>query len=246
MQRNLDALLQHRNIKLILLFLIFIAVQFIFAAIYFRLYRRRRENFTFNSDILKNQSDTVRISTERDLIQICESIKVLQEVKEELDRGVHPVVGRSDASFDLPSGRKCVIEFLVGPYGPGGNQLRITGKDGQLLLRVSAIKPGWLGLLTSLYPIETAAEWQSLIPHLRRELESKQQEQTRRLNSISTALPDVWSYWDFFYFSTILQTTVGLGDILPNSTTIRMIVTAQILIGYALLIVVLNIVLAGG
>ena len=59
----------------------------------------------------------------------------------------------------------------------------------------------------------------------------------------NTAEPDVWSFWDFFYFSTIIQTTVGLGDILPNSTLVRMIVTTQVLIGYALLIVVLNIVL---
>jgi hypothetical protein len=46
------------------------------------------------------------------------------------------------------------------------------------------------------------------------------------------------------YFSTIVQTTVGFGDILPNRTPVRMLVTAQIMIGYALLVVVLNIVLS--
>jgi voltage-gated potassium channel len=49
------------------------------------------------------------------------------------------------------------------------------------------------------------------------------------------------NYWDFLYFSGITQTTVGYGDMLPNSTAIRMIVLAQILIGYFIIAVILNI-----
>jgi len=63
-----------------------------------------------------------------------------------------------------------------------------------------------------------------------------------RLGTTSEAWPDIWSYLDFVYFATISQTTIGYGDILPNSTTVRVLVITQGLIAYALLIVVLNIV----
>jgi hypothetical protein len=45
------------------------------------------------------------------------------------------------------------------------------------------------------------------------------------------ASADQWSYLDFFYFSTITQTAVGYGDILPNSSAVRIVVIMQALIG---------------
>jgi len=43
-----------------------------------------------------------------------------------------------------------------------------------------------------------------------------------------------WVFFDFLYFSVITQTTVGYGDILPNSTHIRLIVMIQSLLGVIL------------
>lgn len=52
-----------------------------------------------------------------------------------------------------------------------------------------------------------------------------------------------WSYWDFLYFSVITQATVGYGDILPNSTTVRIIVMLQVLVGLVLVVFAINFVL---
>jgi uncharacterized membrane protein len=90
---------------------------------------------------------------------------------------------------------------------------------------------------------KTADRWLPHLPKFAAEIDQLKEESANRLKSLTTATPDIWSYWDFVYFSTIVQTTVGFGDILPNSTAVRLVVTSQILIGYALLIVVLNIVL---
>jgi uncharacterized membrane protein len=66
---------------------------------------------------------------------------------------------------------------------------------------------------------------------------------TDRLQSLKSDRPQVWGFWDFVYFSTVIQTTIGLGDILPNSTLVRKLVVVQVLVGYGILIVFLNIVL---
>ena len=52
------------------------------------------------------------------------------------------------------------------------------------------------------------------------------------------------AYLDFVYFSTVTQSTVGYGDILPNSTAVRSIVMLQLIWAYALLVYVLNLVLS--
>lgn len=64
-----------------------------------------------------------------------------------------------------------------------------------------------------------------------------------RLKELTEESPFVWSFWDFLYFSAISQTTVGYGDILPNATSVRLFVVLQILVGYAILVVLLNILL---
>lgn len=46
-----------------------------------------------------------------------------------------------------------------------------------------------------------------------------------------------WNFFDFFYFSTITQATVGYGDMLPNATYIRVLVALQTLIGIFITIV---------
>ncbi len=200
------------------------------------------DNFAFNADILRSQSTTFK----RELAKLQEAIAGLQEVMEELDRGVKPVVrGRANASLDLPSGRKCVMVFLTGPPhgGPHGSRLNVLDPNGQILLDADPTEMSFRGWLNSAAWLETPADWQGVIPRILKKLKSKEQREARRLETLATTAPDVWSYWDFLYFSTIVQTTVGFGDILPNSTLIRMLVVIHILIGYALLIVVLNVVL---
>jgi hypothetical protein len=50
-----------------------------------------------------------------------------------------------------------------------------------------------------------------------------------------------WTFVDFLYFSVITQASVGYGDILPNSMSVRVLVMAQVLIGLLLLGVLINV-----
>jgi hypothetical protein len=74
-------------------------------------------------------------------------------------------------------------------------------------------------------------------------LNAKMERLRKRSKLVSVSPVRSWSYLDFLYFSTVTQTTLGYGDILPNSTTVRMVVTIQIVVGLAVLGVLINIVL---
>jgi hypothetical protein len=48
------------------------------------------------------------------------------------------------------------------------------------------------------------------------------------------------SYFRMFYFSAIVQTTVGFGDIVPMTTVARAVVTAQAILGVVIIGLFLN------
>ena len=53
----------------------------------------------------------------------------------------------------------------------------------------------------------------------------------------------LWSFWDFLYFSGITLTTIGYGDILPNTTMVRMLILGEALFGVFLLVWVINVIM---
>jgi hypothetical protein len=242
---KLISALHTRDGRLVLVFIIFVAIQFLFAWLYFWLYRKNRRNFSFNSEILKQQSAVTREHDEREVPRLETAISVFCEVTAELERGAIPLVEmRKSASLELPSGHKCIAWLLHGPKGPAGTNFEISDNSGVILFEVmQPERPGWRGFLESKRWVTDVDEWKADVALLLEQTRLRLTKTRVRIASLESTTPDVWSYWDFLYFSTILQTTVGLGDILPNSTAVRMVVTAQIMIGYALLIVVLNIVL---
>jgi hypothetical protein len=72
-------------------------------------------------------------------------------------------------------------------------------------------------------------------------LEEKQElGQSLSMTKASIKKQEIFNYCDFIYFSIITSTTIGYGDILPNSTMIRMIVSLQSLISICITIFFLN------
>lgn len=66
-----------------------------------------------------------------------------------------------------------------------------------------------------------------------------QDENKKILNTIDSVKYNL-TFIDFIYFSVISQTSTGYGDILPNKTSIRIIVSSQILLGLYLLAIAIN------
>lgn len=228
-------LISERNGHLTATFLIFIAVQLLFARLYLALYNRRSENFAFNVEIQKAQLATTESSTRRLLSNCQTASEILFEAKSQLEVAAIFRDLKDSKEIVLPSGNQCEIHVYtaVGPTGAGISYFLEIKTSAGLELHSNGVAG---------VP-KTATDWLKEIDKASKRLTTKLNLYNDRLASLSTQTPDIWSFWDFLYFSTIVQTTVGFGDILPNSTAVRMIVTCQIMIGYALLVVVLNSVL---
>jgi hypothetical protein len=69
------------------------------------------------------------------------------------------------------------------------------------------------------------------------EVEAKEAELLKSASIRLRALPSHrFRQADFLYFSIVTVTTLGYGDIVPNSTSVRMLVVLQILLGLALIV----------
>lgn len=242
----LASVLPDRNARLIATFAGFVVVQFLFARIYLSLYRRRRSNFSFNSEILRGQVTQIETrAANRSL-----GIEVLQEALQQLEMGAIPAEVKYGSQLTLPSGRRAKITLLGGPPagGPNGCFLELFDADGEMLFETRKFDPPGASFLSaysnSAHWLKSDKEWKVAVTNALANAVIQRDKEQPRLASLATDEPDAWSFWDFFYFSTVIQTTVGLGDILPNSTVVRMVVAVHVLIGYALLIVVLNIAIA--
>ncbi len=231
-----------RNGRLIETFLVFVGLQLVFAAIYFMVYRRNRAHFAFNIDIVRKQSESRQALFDQTVNRLQQAHYAIIELEAVLKTGEQPQDSRGQRFVRLRSGNVCTVYFYS--YPPVGSvfplfEVTDAGDKRLFTFNTRDSSKEWTG---SQLP-RTASEWLEILPGVLKYLTKKQTLISRRIDSLSTATPDIWSYLDFVYFSIIVQTTVGFGDILPNSTLVRMVVAAQIIISYALLVVVLNIVM---
>jgi hypothetical protein len=226
--------LTDQNIWQIGTFSLFVFTIFVFAVIYYRLYRRRRSHFTFNSDVLSQQKNLVRNDIQESLKITTIELQLLSEALDYVQNLGIKHLGREEKQFfDLTSGRIMLFYRYDAASEGIGTQCNITFYSaGYARIGCRAIDEWW-----QRDPVV-------VLNDVRQEIIEQEKSLQERLGTISTDTPDVWSFWDFIYFSTITQTTVGYGDILPNSTKIRLCVCAQIILGYSIIIVVLNLVFA--
>jgi hypothetical protein len=236
----LNTLLCTKTGHLIDTFLLFLIVQAFFGGLYYRLYRWKPENFLFNSDIRRDQTAKVEQTSQTRLAEYTLILDALEKLKAYLAAGGATPIGRdvavaSDISFSVEQSAAEPIK-KTDPRRRYGLFLRRPGVANGLLNSIS----------DGPFPLRQLSDqelWQRHSYEARVTFRDKQAKEEERLSSLTTSKPDIWSYLDFFYFSTIVQTTVGFGDILPNSTAVRMLVSLQIILGYALIVVVVNVAL---
>jgi hypothetical protein len=242
MRSELQQWITNRNHWVLAVFAIYLIAIPIFAEVYFLLYQAQRDNFSFNSDILHSQKEDVAASTKQQLSRTIEKLALLEELEPVLNTAILQHGFFKSASRQIPivwvesSTAKYVYFEPATAATFNGSQtiqskLRVERSDG----RVTEIMDGPFS------PLPKSIEAYKLVcSNWRSQLDQRITELKRIEASIETDAPDVWTYFDFVYFSAITQATVGYGDILPNKTPVRVLVTIQTILSAALVVVVIN------
>lgn len=230
------------------MFLVYIGILFGFAAIYYQLYSKNPHNFVFNSEILAAQSETYKSSAENQIASYSLVLDLLRHLMTQMENGVESP-NKTGKWYDSDhTVQFTTIDYkyffsrhsypVAGHFPPPQPtyKLQVTDTNGHEITSIELPAQEYVKLPQSI------AECRDLTKNLIATFGKELAETQRRLRTLSTRTPDVWSFWDFLYFSTITQTTVGYGDVLPNSTLVRVVVMIQLTIGTALLVVVINLV----
>jgi Ion channel len=241
---NWEPLEHGRNAWLINVFLAYLGVVLGFAVVYHQLYKSSPDNFAFNADVHRAQKATFKSTCEEEIRYLTEVLSLLSPLLEGLSTGAlsmtfrgrfllrKPVVETPNHRFEMYS-----VAYSPSPMGP-------VVSFQHLLIRDENRK------LIGNFPIyhelpKNSEEFKEGIADLIERLKKRLHNRRMDLEGLGRDVVMVWTFWDFLYFSTITQTTVGYGDILPNRTPVRIAVIVQILIGLLILGIVINLVFQG-
>jgi hypothetical protein len=233
----IQAVKDNRNLWLLATFLAYLIIILFFSTIYYIAYKKRTDNFIFQSDILKSRFMSIELKSTIALDDARLEVAALHQIhsvmKDELE---YNVVKERKTLIKSPE-YQCIIKFFDGVIDggvivPPKLVLTILSKNsGMLILKRDVTSYSGIGNKAGKIISALITEKQALV-----------EEHSEILRALKDATPKVWNYFDFLYFSAITQTTVGYGDILPNSTLVRLFVLCQIVSGLAILVVIANLI----
>jgi hypothetical protein len=242
-----------------------------FGHVYSYLYGRNHNAFAFASDVLATRHHDIVDEKSNELGEAKVFLTAVDQLRDQLQHHntqmhflrtddnfveIETADFHYDLNFDATwSGRRRGKLFRAarlsvtdrnGKY-VGVEQVDIEGPN--ISLQKTLPQKQWEAMTDAYFPPATADKLLQMLEPVCLKLDNSvnvlTEEVKRRTTKSSNTVWEEWTYLDFFYFSTITQTTVGYGDILPNSSTVRVFVIVQVLIGLVLLGIAVNWIASG-
>jgi Ion channel len=230
--------LYQRNTWLIVVFSLYICSIVVFAGIYSYIYYHFPDSFYVASDIKNYQFERSKVK----LLQNKEELKI----QDKLFTSLLQALKNGGAKLIYQLHWEGNSEIYFGEYAYYFSQF--ATRDGVDFSTITIYNGSGIKI-TEYYNygytryLKDTSDTQRLIESSLLLIGEERTETENALASLQTSIPHIWNFGDFLYFSTITQASVGYGDILPNSTVIRLIVASQVMIGLFLLVVLVNAVL---
>lgn len=223
-------------------FALYLIVILAFAMVYYLHFIRVPSSFEFAANIAEGQRFNRVAETQKFIRHLQDSDRVLEIVSENLRDQPDIKIYPAKWEMKTDAGSLRYLNVLAGRASSSSGDtppmmVVDTGENKDLRNYYKWVaRPSFLSAMT-------ISKLRQEIIRERRSIKTRAARAAQMEESFRAGSPNIWTFTDFLYFSTIIQSTVGLGDIQPNSTKIRRIVILQILLGYTILIVLLNIIL---
>jgi hypothetical protein len=234
---------QQKAALIALVFTLYLTTILVFGVIYFLVFRKNPSTFVFATSIVEQQRRVLLEESEAEISKLSAAELTLGSVVEVIEK-LPPTSLKRDIwkmQTDYGTLRYVCLWRSMGRASGYVPYIRVEGtpadvQSPQILIQhiASAGSPAKDFSYDTVLLLSDIKKVRTLIA---RKLARSEKMHAAYLNRETS----IWSVWDFVYFSVVIQSTVGLGDIQPNSTRVRAIVVGQILLGYAILVVVLNI-----
>jgi hypothetical protein len=222
-------------------------------------------NFAFNSDISTTKNTEVRGTIQREIDLFSKERDALNELTNTLKNTKEPIKVQPDKAWDKATFETADFQFtfelspfwgytdkknllkrnLLDIMDKGGNlvsteEVFITGPEDKTPTNRPGEIQAWIDSIAT--PTNVEIYEQMIAPLTSKVVNALEAKKGYLVSVNNNKNQNYWSFWDFFYFSAITQTTVGYGDILPNSTTVRIAVVIQIFLGILMLVISINVV----
>lgn len=236
---QISLIVTNRNYLLIGSFLAYLLEMLVFARIYHRIYKADTKTFFMPAHLHDARRMESLDQLAGRIVSLETRISFLTDLHDALQKGTSQMSQVADGvKAVLPDGRSGLFRW----FEPEPNSLGPPPEPAPAFLVVYdrsglAIAQGFVEG-TGEPPTNSKGAIQYITEHLS-DLRCTLGAHINRRSQLESGSP-AWTAFDFFYFSLITQTTVGYGDILPNCTKIRKLVTMQVMLGLFLLVVIIN------
>lgn len=232
------AIVKQGRLRIVSLVAGFLCIIVLYGAIYSLIFLGRPLSFTFSPGISEGMALQRSFTSSLQLLRVLEHQYFLALALESNPRiGYAALMAhRQGNGSPVPLSVRTTIRFAAIPDPPGGDEIHLIisyhGADVDLSVRGGRIQNPEHGLVSRLYGSATPEDFKLRLRDLLNSLEAKIARERRQLEAVFAGRPE-WDLADFCYFSTITMTTVGYGDILPNSSLVRLVVMSEAVMGMA-------------